>query len=95
MPRGWKPAMPAPMSPTASTPKYIPLAGSPSLPMMPTPRLNQARRIAAASAMLAAGSAGGSHGFAMYFIKQSLSTAPAATGPGSHGYRVISEKQSL
>ncbi|MBW4542666.1 MAG: hypothetical protein KME43_26590 [Myxacorys chilensis ATA2-1-KO14] len=42
--------MKAPMIPTASTPRYIRLAGSPSLPMMPTPRLSQTRMNAAAIA---------------------------------------------
>jgi hypothetical protein len=35
--------MRAPMIPTASTPKYIRLAGSPALPMVPAPRPSQTR----------------------------------------------------
>jgi hypothetical protein len=47
IPQGRKRAMRALMIPTASTPKYIRLAGSPSLPIRPTPRLSQTRMHAA------------------------------------------------
>ena len=42
------------MIPMASTPKYIRLAGSPSLPIMPTPKLSQTKMSAAAIATPAA-----------------------------------------
>src|SRR3712207_2497329 len=42
--------MMTPTIPTASTPTYIELAGSPESPMMPTARFIQTRRNAAASA---------------------------------------------
>jgi hypothetical protein len=50
MPGGCRRAKMAPMIPTASTPKYIRLAGSLSAPMMPTLRLSQTRINTAASA---------------------------------------------
>ena len=50
IPRGWKRAMMAPMIPTASTPKYIKLAGLFSDPMIPTAPFTPTRMNAVTSA---------------------------------------------
>ena len=102
MPRGRKGAMTAPMIATASTPPFIKLAGSSSLPFRPTARLIQTRMKAAATVTPAAAR----YGVLPVILAVSSMVSQAATSmapkraksaashftssvPSSHGFRVV------